>query len=912
MADMMYKLESFALKSQDILNDYDKANLENNMTYYREGVLDNVISVAITNNGETQMKVIADSFSQLKDMVADIPEMTDFYVKTHDTQLFDTMPLATVTRDTSVIDKIRPQYLYQMVSQISECIDLYLKDQSNKSMIERMYFTDAYLINMKKQMVKTAIPYNLEPRDMARYDNKHSSVCNEEYIITNVRPFLRNVPQQIKEIEVVVNDAEGILKRSYDELIIYSQTATKLFRENKIDKDQFRFLNEFMYKAIRKFLAASSYLTFIILKKINDVNYNIMSFKELQQKLLRYHPEAERILHESAMDGNMNDLDFPAIVKDALNAKNSAIRAFVNTVIGREKADFTFSRGDQARLSDLVFEDHPYNQSMIVKVIDAFNGISQSLDIIESNMKDPLVPFDDIMKKANFDVPLSERFTSIIGSITDVSMYDEQIVNTLEDYDVMVDVYKTCLNEINGIGILSEKLVERISLVYNKYKEMRQAMEFVDSDRFANVETTKEMICFFDNFDSDYQQLVLNIMKALIDRIEHLSMIADEVRNKLYQNPDVDNTFGESSEDDDIFSELAYACDLDIQDYTTKLMFETMSIDYEVLRIYSETGRYPVFEDGENADLAKANKTAASMQKIRDAVTKCIDGCIKMMTDLINKADEKANLAWLRDANNRTAVCGRDFGPVNIEVVPYEKYVSETTVVNDINSLKQNITSLTAEQVKKFTSQQEVNNYLFKFMQAGSGNTADIGEAAKYYYKVGTSVKPGQEIQRVRYSGAQAANLCPIMWDYCVNFYTTFSGNVNAAMDGLKKAIEDKTKALEAAPVNESAMFTEAEVQATQTTTTAAQSDAQNTNQTATQTNTNSANKNSTKPVVNTGDQNTSSGRTSIAQQMGWISSSTQRWITSVYTAIRDRKSDYIQILKGLTPRGTTPMNAKQ
>ena len=189
-------------------------------------------------------------------------------------------------------------------------------------------------------------------------------------------------------------------------------------------------------------------------------------------------------------------------------------------------------------------------------------------------------------------------------------------------------------------------------------------------------------------------------------------------------------------------------------------------------------------------------------------------------------------------------------------------------------------------------------------MNGGSGNVEDIGEATKFYYKVGTSVKPGQEIQRVKYSGAQAASLCPVMWDYCVNFYTTFSANLNSAMDGLKKAMEDKTKALETAVVNESVML-EADNTATNQTTTTQTAQPQAQPQQA-----NNANQNSTKPVVNTGDENQNKP-SGITKQIGWVSSSTQRWITSVYTAVRDRKSDYIQILRGLTPRGVEPMNSQ-
>ena len=906
MPDLTYKLRSFALASKDLLNDYDMANIENNMTYYREGVLDNVNAVMITNNGDVQMRAITESFSHLKDMVADIPELSDFFAKIHDNQLFDTMPLTTVTKDISIIDKIRPQYLYQMVSTMGDCIDQFLRDPASKHGLENQYFTDAYLINVKKQLAKTSIPYNLDPRDMAKIDNKHASICNEEYCVVNIIPFLRSVPQTIKEIEVIVNDATTVLRKSYDELIIYSNTATKLFREDKITKDQFKFLNKFMYNAVRKFLSASSYLTFIIIKKINDVSYNIMSFKELQQKLLRYHPEAERILHESVLDGNMNNLDLPLIVRDALHSKNSAIRAFVNTVVGKEQSDFSFYNGDQTSITDLIFNDHPYNQTTVTKMIEAFDGLNKSFDIIEDNMRDPLVPFDEILKKANFDVPLSDRFTSIISAITDVSQYDETIVDTLDDYDVMVDVYKTCLNEINGIGILSEKLVSRIASVYERYKSLKSVMDTGDNDRFANYETTKEMLVYLDEFDSDYQQLVLNVMKALIDRIEHLSMIAEEVRNKIYKNPDIENTFGESVEDDDIFTRFAYESEMTIQDIVTRATFETVAIDYEYIRHINETGMVPTFEDGDQ-NVAKSAKASEAMQKIRESINKCIDGCIKMMQDLINKADEKRNLAWLQNQNNRTAVCGRDFGPVSIEVIPYEKFVSETQVINDINSLKNNISAITADQLKKFNTQQEVNNYLFKFMNGGSGNVEDIGEATKFYYKVGTSVKPGQEIQRVKYSGAQAASLCPVMWDYCVNFYTTFSANLNSAMDGLKKAMEDKTKALETAVVNESVMLEADNITTNQTTTTqTAQPQAQP--QQA-----NNANQNSTKPVVNTGDnnQNKPSGGTGITKQIGWVSSSTQRWITSVYTAVRDRKSDYIQILRGLTPRGVEPMNSQ-
>ena len=142
-------------ESIDELNKYDRLNFENNLKFYTEGVTE-MMSATLTSKAELQTEMIDQCVENLKNMVIGVPEMAEFFGNIRNALALKNIPITTKVYNTALIEKIRPQYLMQISTEITVNIDRFLKESVSMDDIERQYLNDAYLINCKKQMVKTA------------------------------------------------------------------------------------------------------------------------------------------------------------------------------------------------------------------------------------------------------------------------------------------------------------------------------------------------------------------------------------------------------------------------------------------------------------------------------------------------------------------------------------------------------------------------------------------------------------------------------------------------------------------------------------------------------------------------------------------------------------------------------------
>lgn len=897
---------TFLFEETEIMNEYDEANFVNNLNFYKEGV-EKVLSVVITKDGESKIDMISSAMDHLKDICGDYKELVAFFEGIHDSTKLDDLPLATKVYNMSAIEKIRPQYLRQITTDISLAIDKFLKDKMSKREIENIYLTDGYLLNCKKQLARTSIPYNLDPKDMTRYDCGVIVNINGEFIDSTIFPFLRNIPQFVKDLEVTAANTMSAIRYGYDEVEVYATVVDNLLKENKITVEQFRFLNKFLYKAIRNFMNAASYLTFIMLRKIGIVASNMTTYKELQIKILNYFPEGERVLHEHVMDGSFNDIDGDALVHSILLNDNSLFRSVIQTIVNRERSDLSYvfgncSNDDDHSIIDLELQNHPFKDVCYKNAIGIFRQLADSFDCIRANAKDSQIPFDDIINKCGLSDPLTSRFTSVIHDISNVKDYEYLIGKDLSMEDKK-RIYFMALNELTGAEKLMDELSETICDTYNKYLELEEDLNQGDTLVFGNSETVKELLQFLDDFDAEYRQLVLAILQGFISRFKELQNTINTIEKELFVNPDVNNLQLES--DDEVFDFGSYMLESssEINESINQIVFESLLREYYKERVYYETGMKVVYEaglatsasatnDGTNNNQNKSNNTNNNNQKSfkdqMEAIINAIRNFFTKSKDMLEGIieNQSGNLTWLQ--NNREALINRNFTGMTFNVLPYEKYVSTDQILTDIQSLQTNVSNLNSNNISKYNTQRSLNSYLFKFMENNAGSTEDISEVANKYYKVKNA-----PLEVMPYKGGQAKALMPVMIDYCIAFYSSFSSDLLKRLDDLSKTTTDVLNKMSV--IKESVVL---------------EADGDNNNQNGNQNNQQNQ-KNNTKPSVQK-DTTGSSVRGNDGKKVEtdstytiikWLNRSVQAFSSAVLNAARDRNYDYLKIIQAAAPR---------
>lgn len=879
--------DSFLMKETEMMNEYDILNFQNNLQFYKEGTEEMIASV-LNTRGDMYCEMIDQTMEHLRESTTDIKELVNFFEGVYNSPTLDEIPITTKVYNLSAIEKIRPQYLEQITNDIGLNIDKYLAGKISKHEIENTYLSDNYLINCKKNIVRTSIPYNLNAKELAKYDVGTICEINREFISTTVLPFLRNVPQYMKELENTSINVLASIRQSFDNTRVYITVIDKMLNDGKINIDDYRFLNKYLYKSIRLFMQVASYLSFIMIKKITIVSGSINRYKELHVKILNYFPEGDNLLHESVIDGTFDDFDMGALVHDILQDNNSLFRSVLRNIVNRERADIAFSMGPKANdddhsMIDVTIGDYDYSIAPYHNALNIFKVIETGFNIIESNLKDPYVAFVDILEKSGFNVDISERFSSIINQISDTSQYDSMIANN-KDNSLRKQIYFMMLHELSDAETHMDEIVDQIRKTYTVYESLENKVNNGDTLEIKNEMNIDELKVFLRTFDADYRQLILTVMREFIARIRSLDHSIKEIDDDVFANIDVDPALSLEEAEFDFYDFVTESM-MEINDAINELIFTESLKEYNSVRTFYETGVRVVYEADEVQTGEK--KTAGSaIKNIIESIKTFFTKSKEMLQNIVTK--QSGNVEWLQ--KNRDALINRNFSGVTVNVVPYEKYVTTDEINQNIDTLVNNINALNKDNIKKYNSIKSLNGYLFGFMSNGMGLTEDISEVTNRYYKVKQA-----KLEVMPYKGGQAKALMPIMVDYCIEYYTSFNKDLNTRLDNLNKAMEAKLNALEQV-MTESVMY-EADGQ-----------QVQQQAQTVTSTTTTQPKAN-TKPTVNVDKQTQvrdGNGKkvqtNSSLDIVKWMSRSVQQYSAGVLNCTRDRNYEYLKIIKALTP----------
>lgn len=882
------------------LNEYDQKNFQNNLLFYKEGGLDKMLPVVLVKNGDVQVDMIEQSMESLKNHAADCRELSSFYESIYDSPDIDDVPLSTKVYNMGMIDKIRPQYLDIFVQDIGFTIDKFLNGRMSKSEIENIYMVDYYLINCKKQMVRTSIPYELDAKDLPKYQSSAIMQINQDFITGNILPFLRSIPQIVKDLSITSANVTTYIEKSYENIQVYITVAERLLKEGKIDIDTYRFLNKFLYKMIRTFMSLSSYLTFIMIKKISAASLNMQSYVELQNDILRYFPDGKDIMHENVLDGSFSDMDMATMVHDVLMNDNSMFRSAVNTIVSREEENIINIVGrvngttDPAVL-DLILNKMDYNLTPYKNAINIFKLISDGFKHIHVSIKNPNSSCDEIIDESGLNDNILSRFSSYINNISELHQYDEVMGGT-DDENKRNAIYMIFREIKDGVKN-TDNLVNAIYNSYNDYLDLKKEILSVNPDDDRNKETATDVLDFLHDFDSDFRQLVLNVLNAFISRFKSLAQYIDSIDDKLFPNYDLSLVCQEDGSDP--LDDLLLESELTLHDIDNKYRFHEYMLEYRKARTYYETGMRLVYE----AETQQQNTTGGTGGKnmkqrwedLKNAIRNLFGKSKKIINDIIEKQMSK-NLPLLQAA--KEPLSKLNYTGTVINVVPYEKYSSPDQMLGDIDKLIGNINKLNKDNIRKYNSQKNLNQYLFSFMTDNAASSDDFGKVMGTYYKTKT-----QPLQTVAYRGNAAQAHVQVMCDYCINFYQDFGKKLNSKTDALQKALDDKITTLET--MVESVVYEEGE-QAQPVPQPAAKPQA---TITTTTTNTNQQNNNAKpsvqKPQTTASVSNNNRGvqTDKVFDIMRMLSTSVQQYITGVTRAARDRNFDYLKVLNPLIPQ---------
>ena len=795
---------------------------------YQESVLNDSISILECDKllGDNQKKysmMLDEALDQLRNTKVDTEHLSDFFNKTYNSLNIDEAPLTIPVRKLTDVEKIRPQYLSQMVNDVISVCSKITNNEITSAVELDSYINNEYVLRYKRQLVKTNIPSNFGDRIDVLLNYGKPILCevNTEFFQTTCMPFLRSYSYNVKELGDTNNNIRTIVSKCYDNIKTYLKTVDTLRKSNKLTELQYSLLRQFLFNATNRFLELTSYVVFMAIRRINDFSFNLNSFMYLYNEITRYYPEGDAILHESVLDGSFEEIDDADMVFDLVRNNNSTLKIIADRILQKVKSNLSVRYGNATgdlfhSVIDVNSESKDYDISVYDNINDMFIKISQDLNTLKANMSDEFILVDDLMNKSNFDNKLTHRFQSIITSINNTECYTDVLAgdNDFTDSDVAL----TIINELNHFDENIDVITRNIHETYDELKEFSERLESNINAEFSNNATRLEVIEKMKDIEIDYSDLVLLVSKQVLERLHSLSDICNQIEFKAdeihdHDGPDLD------FENMENYAEMARDFELEMLDLEYKYMVEqtTEMFNNKLLEkkygitIYEAEQPTTQGNKESNSDSPEVENTNSKQEEaaevtntedgnnqqnklksgtfVKDLMTKVqtfFDSMVSKFKAMIKKQLE-SNKAWLD--KNAEAILGRkNWNPISIKMNKHY-YMDFMGLFNTCHStLKNNLNALTPEKINSFKSPDDLDKFIFSFIE-NPKNGIKEELVSKLTYN-GNSTDP------VTFTGNGAKQLVTDMINYCNNYYNQDANNVSTTIDTFSNEIVNKIKSM--------------------------------------------------------------------------------------------------------------------
>lgn len=536
---------------------------------------------------------------------------------------------------------------------------------------------------------------------------------------------------------------------------------------------------------------------------------------------------------------------------------------------------------------DTYIEKFKYNREVYIDILNLYQNIFDSLNVLSKNSDDYLMVFDDMMKKSGLLMNLKDRFYNDLELIDRVTQYSEPIAGAQN-----VDMYYRILNDIHNYPTNMEAIAGMIRDVYTQACDLRNRFESKINGEFTKSQAIVELQNYMAEFDDQYKYIVNITAAKLMARLKELAYLAERHSLVINQN---EKPVGFIEDVD--FTEGVVLNDLEIHRLYNESDVRSLSMEYYKMNAYNLYGKNVVFSEadgGENKpdtstnaqnqpttgqkegkDSTKVNVTdnskeenVTSGKKTDPSVLKAISEAIqKWFDDVLNKFDTLCerqagkNTKWLD--RNKEALMNRRYVNVSADILPYEDGMDSNKILNELSTAAGNISAVKGK-INTLNTEADVIRTLFPNVKCD--DPANFGDDCVRYFKVGSG-----ELTVKNYANSELGNLVKnSVIPFCESYYTTYVKNIKDNIGKIKTAITGATEDVVTesnVDVENGFLIYEAEGD------TNAASD---------------------------GEKKEASG---VKQKMDWVRKYTKLYTGSALNAVRDRNNDYFKLLSALVPK---------
>ena len=729
--------------------------------------------------------IIKRSLTDLTKMIetGDIMGLSAFFLRIRNNVVDEHNETVIIVPNLNEVDKIRPQFLPAYVDNVRNTIVMFLKGTVDEDRVKQMVSKEVFE-QTKRQICKTTIDTSYDLSDVAKTMSGENVAVTPTYITANIIPFLKNLAADYKTL---ARDAALTIDAINDASQKMSDTI-QAYNDMNVDHKVDNKLSLVLYQAVRNFIALRSYTAFLMTRKILIYSNTLLEYENLYNILYWRHPEGERVLHESVLDGDLGkDVEDFDIYNDMVNGEGNLMAVRIRSTVDRRSNDIAnFSnRTIGYNILNVADANSKYDKNSYQTMVEIFESFTSRInDFVNAIMAGDI--FDDAQNHTGFDQTLSVKYSSIINKFSEVTATD-----FTANSDLAIDQIVSAYSEINDMEDNTLKIKDAIRKAKQSFDEdVRTLNDAKTNQNEISGAVLDEACAFMEEVEKQFKELVVDVCKAIYNRLinldDSISVIMDAKDNssiivsEATNNPfDVDSILNEMAIEEaqqralEVFREC-------VKDYrkSRAYEYERVNVVFEADTVASDTASNA--QPAQNTSGGNANGGKTLGQRLKD-IGHAITEFFRQLFGRVQKDADKAignNSGWF--AKYEEAIRNADVSSLSVRMLPYDdKMVGQA--VTDLENIKNKILNMNEGQVKKLAKDKEAIRHLvydgiikFKEVQTGQSNNqkkkADgFNAVVRQYYAIGTNKRSDE----TPLSPEALKAKIPIMIDYCKGYKTT-------------------------------------------------------------------------------------------------------------------------------------------
>lgn len=736
--------------------------------------------------------IIKRSLTDLTKMIetGDIMGLSAFFLRIRNNVVDEHNETVIIVPNLNEVDKIRPQFLPAYVDNVRNTIVMFLKGTVDEERVKQMVSKEVFE-QTKRQICKTTIDTSYDLTDVAKTMSGENVAVTPTYIAANIIPFLKNLAADYKTLArdaALTIDAINDASQKMSDTI---QAYNNMNVDHKVDNK----LSLILYQAVRNFIALRSYTAFLMTRKILIYSNTLLEYENLYNILYWRHPEGERVLHESVLDGDLGkDVEDFDIYNDMVNGEGNLMAVRIRSTVDRRSNDIAnFSnRTIGYNILNVADANGKYDKNSYQTMVEIFESFTSRInDFVNAIMAGDI--FDDAQNHTGFDQTLSVKYSSIINKFSEVAATD-----FTANSDLAIDQIVSAYSEINDMEDNTLKIKDAIRKAKQSFDEdVRTLNDAKTNQNEISGAVLDEACAFMEEVEKQFKELVVDVCKAIYNRLinldDSISVIMDAKDNSsIIVSEATDNLFDADSILNEMVIEEAQQRALEVfrecvKDYrkSRAYEYERVNVVFEADTVAADTASNT--QPAQNTTGGNANGGKTLGQRLKD-IGHAIAEFFRQLFGRVQKDADKAignNAGWFEKYEE--ALRNADVSSLSVRMLPYvDDMVKQAET--DLENVKNKILNMNDNEVKKLANDrgdtdEGVNalcSFIYKdaikFKQVNTGDTKKgkktnngFNAVVRQYYAIGTNKRSDE----TPLTPDQLKARIPIMIDYCKNYKST-------------------------------------------------------------------------------------------------------------------------------------------